>query len=242
MFNRVTRSRRRVIGLASLGSAAVRQRRRRFHPLTRPSAHALNRLTFGPRPGDLDSCQDARDSSRGSNVSSTRRRIDDSEMTERLSRLTTLGLDSQTLAREVHQPARRERQRCGAHRVDFGRGKPLDTARDEPLDLARDKPFDFAQGRPKREERHHSTRSADHHRPERGQGAARHLQRTPARRSARRFLVQPLQRLRRQGTDARLDRRVRARGDSAATSSAISGRCSRRSRRVRRCCSISTTG
>ena len=49
-----------------------------------------------------------------------------------------------------------------------------------------------------------------------GQDPARRLQRAPARRSDGRLLVQPLQRLRRQGTGARVPQRVRARRDPAA--------------------------
>jgi uncharacterized protein (DUF1800 family) len=74
-------------------------------------AHVLNRLTFGPRPGDVERLRREGLESwidRQLNPS----RIDDSGMTERLSRLSTLGLDSQALAREIHQPARRERQRA----------------------------------------------------------------------------------------------------------------------------------
>jgi uncharacterized protein (DUF1800 family) len=70
----------------------------------------LNRLTFGPRPGDV-----ARVKSEGLDAWVERQlnpsRIDDSGMTERLARLSTLGLDSQALVRDIHQPARGERQR-----------------------------------------------------------------------------------------------------------------------------------
>ena len=71
---------------------------------------ALNRLTFGPRPGDV-----ARIRSEGLQGWIERQlnpsKLDEGGLAERLARLTTLGLDSQTLVRDVHQPARRERQR-----------------------------------------------------------------------------------------------------------------------------------
>ncbi len=72
--------------------------------------HALNRLTFGSRPGDL-----ARVKSEGLDSWIERQlnpsKIDDRAMSERLARLSTLALDSEALVRDVHQPARRERQR-----------------------------------------------------------------------------------------------------------------------------------
>jgi uncharacterized protein (DUF1800 family) len=72
--------------------------------------HALNRLTFGPRPGDV-----ARVKSEGLDAWIERQlnpsRIDDAGISERLARLSTLGLDSESIARDIHLPARRERQR-----------------------------------------------------------------------------------------------------------------------------------
>ncbi|MGH9385026.1 MAG: DUF1800 domain-containing protein [Vicinamibacterales bacterium] len=72
--------------------------------------HVLNRLTFGPRPGEV-----ARVKSEGLAAWIERQlnpsRIADQGMSERLARLSTLGLDSETIARDIHQPARRERQR-----------------------------------------------------------------------------------------------------------------------------------
>ncbi len=53
-------------------------------------------------------------------------------------------------------------------------------------------------------------------RARRREDPARRLQRAPARSRARRRVVQPLQRVRRQGADAQLRHRVRARRDSAA--------------------------
>lgn len=75
--------------------------------------HALNRLTFGPRPGEV-----ARVKAMGLqpwiDLQLSPARIDDAATTARLARLTTLTLDSQTIQREYSGPAmqaRRERQR-----------------------------------------------------------------------------------------------------------------------------------
>jgi uncharacterized protein (DUF1800 family) len=85
---------------------------------------ALNRLTFGPGPGDA-----ARVKREGLQAWIERQlnpsRIDDRETNERLARLSTLSIDSETLAREVHQPARRERQRLlRENTTEPGTGNP----------------------------------------------------------------------------------------------------------------------
>lgn len=74
--------------------------------------HALNRLTFGPRPGDV-----ARVKTMGLpqwiDQQLNPSRIDDGALTAALARLATLSLDSQTIQREYSGPAmveRRERQ------------------------------------------------------------------------------------------------------------------------------------
>jgi uncharacterized protein (DUF1800 family) len=109
MFNRLLAA-AAVFGLAALASplsATVPA----LPSTDQAIAHVLNRLTFGPRPGDVERLR-----REGLELWIDRQltpsRIDDSGMTERLSRLSTLGLDSQALAREIHQPARRERQRA----------------------------------------------------------------------------------------------------------------------------------
>ena len=75
--------------------------------------HALNRLTFGPRAGEV-----ARVKAMGLHNWIDQQlnpsRIDDAALTARLARLETLTLDSQTIQREYSGPAmvaRRERQR-----------------------------------------------------------------------------------------------------------------------------------
>jgi uncharacterized protein (DUF1800 family) len=75
--------------------------------------HALNRLTFGPRPGDLARVK-AMGLSQWIDQQLNPTRIDDAALTTALARLETLSLDSQTIQRDYAGPAmmeRRERQR-----------------------------------------------------------------------------------------------------------------------------------
>ncbi len=71
--------------------------------------HALNRLTFGPRPGDV-----ARVKALGLQAWIDRQldpsRIDDAALTAALARLATLSLDSQMIQRDYSGPARVERR------------------------------------------------------------------------------------------------------------------------------------
>jgi len=74
--------------------------------------HALNRLTFGPRAGDVARVK-AMGLSNWIDLQLSPSRIDDAAVTARLARLETLTLDSQTIQREYSGPAmqaRRERQ------------------------------------------------------------------------------------------------------------------------------------
>ena len=74
--------------------------------------HALNRLTFGPRPGDVARVK-AMGLQNWIDLQLNPSRIDDAALTGRLARLQTLTLDSQTIQREYSGPAmieRRERQ------------------------------------------------------------------------------------------------------------------------------------
>ena len=72
--------------------------------------HALNRLTFGPRPGDVERVR-----SIGLQAWIDQQlapsRIDDRELVARLARLETLGLDSRTIQQEYSGPAMVERRR-----------------------------------------------------------------------------------------------------------------------------------
>ncbi len=75
--------------------------------------HALNRLTYGPRPGDVARVK-AMGLQRWIDRQLDPSRIDDGVLTASLARLETLTLDSQTIQREYSGPAmveRRERQR-----------------------------------------------------------------------------------------------------------------------------------
>jgi uncharacterized protein (DUF1800 family) len=74
--------------------------------------HALNRLTFGPRPGDVARVK-AMGLSKWIDLQLDPSRIDDASTTAALARLETLTLDSQTIQRDYAGPAmaeRRERQ------------------------------------------------------------------------------------------------------------------------------------
>lgn len=76
------------------------------------ATHALNRLTFGPRPGDVARVK-AVGLQRWIDQQLDPSRIDDTALTATLARLETLSLDSQTIQREYSGPAmveRRERQ------------------------------------------------------------------------------------------------------------------------------------
>ena len=75
-----------------------------------------------------------------------------------------------------------------------------------------------------------------------GQAPRCRLQRAATRGSAGRLLVQPLQRLRRQGPDARLRHVVRARCHPPACPGQLPQDARGRGVRARRCCSTSTTG
>ena len=75
--------------------------------------HALNRLTFGPRAGEVARVK-AMGLQNWIDQQLNPARIDDAALTARLARLETLTLDSQTIQREYSGPAmvaRRERQR-----------------------------------------------------------------------------------------------------------------------------------
>ena len=93
------------------------------HPLAGGSApvpstdeaigHALNRLTFGPRAGDVARVK-AMGLQNWIDLQLSPSRIEDAALTARLARLETLTLDSQTIQRDYSGPAmvaRRERQR-----------------------------------------------------------------------------------------------------------------------------------
>jgi uncharacterized protein (DUF1800 family) len=86
-------------------------------------AHALNRLAFGARPDEA--AQVKRDGlDRWIEGQLNPSRIDDGGMSNRLAHLSTLDLDSETLARDIFQPARRERQKLQRERSQGDPGLP----------------------------------------------------------------------------------------------------------------------
>jgi uncharacterized protein (DUF1800 family) len=72
--------------------------------------HALNRLTYGPRPGDVDRVK-AMGLQKWIELQLTPSRIDNSALDAKLQRLETLTLDSETIQREYAAPAMAERRK-----------------------------------------------------------------------------------------------------------------------------------
>src|SRR5262249_43421115 len=80
---------------------------------TDPIVHVLNRIAFGPAPGDVDRVK-AMGLERYIDQQLHPERIDDASMRERLAPLTTLTMSSRELATRYEQPvieARRERRK-----------------------------------------------------------------------------------------------------------------------------------
>lgn len=71
--------------------------------------HVLNRLTYGPRPGDVERVR-AMGLQRWIDAQLSPARIDDAALDARVQRLGTLTLDSQTIQREYAAPAMAERR------------------------------------------------------------------------------------------------------------------------------------
>ena len=193
--------------LAASAPAPARQRSRPPRPDDAAIVHALNRLTYGPRPGDVERVR-AMGLQKWIEPQLTPSRIDNRALDAKLQRLETLTLDSQTIQREYAAPAMAERRQRAQKREHQGQTDRARRRKHSRLDRNAER---MMRGRRARL----SAKSPGHRRPRRSEVAARRLQRAAARRSARRFLVQPLQRVRRQGRDAQLHRRVRARSDSA---------------------------
>lgn len=87
-------------------------------------AHVLNRLTFGPRPGDIERVK-AMGIQQWIDLQLTPSRIDNGALESRLARLDTLTLDSQTIQRDYAGPAmqeRRERKQEQSANVEPGSG------------------------------------------------------------------------------------------------------------------------
>ncbi len=71
--------------------------------------HALNRLTYGPRRGDVDRVK-AMGLQKWIDLQLTPARIDNGALEAKLQRLETLTLDSETIQREYAGPAMAERR------------------------------------------------------------------------------------------------------------------------------------
>ncbi len=84
--------------------------------------HALNRLTFGPRPGDV-----ARVKAMGLHswidLQLSPSRIEEAALTAKLARLETLTLDSATIQRDYSGPAMAERRQSGAGQAGGAGGR-----------------------------------------------------------------------------------------------------------------------
>ena len=83
--------------------------------------HAINRLTYGPRPGDVDRVK-AMGLQKWIELQLTPARIDNSALDAKLQRLETLTLDSETIQREFSGPAMIERRQRKL--ADNGNGEP----------------------------------------------------------------------------------------------------------------------
>ena len=78
--------------------------------------HALNRLSYGPRPGDVERVK-AMGLQKWIDLQLTPSRIDNSALDAKLQRLETLTLDSETIQREYAGPAMAERRKRATERA-----------------------------------------------------------------------------------------------------------------------------
>jgi len=103
--------------------------------------HALNRLTYGPRPGDVERVK-AMGLQKWIETQLTPARIDNAALEARLTRLETLTLDPETIQREFSGPAMVERRRRqlenprAAEGTDSSDQMPIGVRR-EPSDVDR---------------------------------------------------------------------------------------------------------
>ena len=79
--------------------------------------HALNRLTYGPRPGDVERVK-AMGLQKWIETQLAPSRIDDGALTAKLRHLETLTLDSETIQRDYAGPAMAERRKRAAEGAD----------------------------------------------------------------------------------------------------------------------------
>jgi uncharacterized protein (DUF1800 family) len=92
--------------------------------------HALNRLTYGPRPGDVDRVR-AMGLRKWIELQLSPSRIDNRALEARLQRLETLALDSQAIVRDYAGPAMEERRKRQLEDPDAVRPEP-GTMRNDP--------------------------------------------------------------------------------------------------------------
>ncbi|MEO7134754.1 MAG: DUF1800 domain-containing protein [Vicinamibacterales bacterium] len=85
--------------------------------------HVLNRLSYGPRPGDVERVRTL-GLQRWIETQLSPSRIDNGPLDGRLQRLQTLALDSQTIQREYSAPARAERRQKQLDNADADRQAP----------------------------------------------------------------------------------------------------------------------
>jgi uncharacterized protein (DUF1800 family) len=85
--------------------------------------HAINRLTYGPRPGEVERVR-ALGLNKWIELQLSPARIDNSALDARLQRLETLTLDSKTIQREYARPAMAERRKRQLENPDAARPEP----------------------------------------------------------------------------------------------------------------------
>ena len=230
-----------VAGLLSLTVGQVAAQRENAVPAkadARTITHVLNRIGFGPRPGDVERVQQM----------GLPAYID-----QQLNPVADRGRGAGRAARAIpdagDEPGRARARMFAPARPD-ARGSSSASRRAQPpppamrTDADDDTPPPATPPRqpPPPEQRMLQQAAQNvHERADAGQDAARRDVRAAARGSARRFLVQPLQRVHREGPGPAVPDRVRARRRFARTCSATSASCSARRRRARRCCSTWTT-
>ena len=88
-----------------------------------PIVHALSRLTYGPRPGDVDRVKKI-GLQKWIDQQLTPARIDNSALDAKLQRLETLTLDSQTILRDYAGPAMAERRKRQLENPEAARAEP----------------------------------------------------------------------------------------------------------------------
>jgi uncharacterized protein (DUF1800 family) len=131
-----------MLGIAVLGPATVRSSPPSFavSETAAAAAHVLNRLAFGPRPGDIDRVQRM-----GLHAWIDEQlhpeRIDDRALAARIAGFRTLPLDTATILRDYYQPAveerRARRRQAGSSPVEPPENSDLSASRLQDPRIAR---------------------------------------------------------------------------------------------------------